>query len=138
MAKEPMCFVGGNGTRCRIANPLWVDAVAADVTKALEPFIEASMVVTGYTPPWPSEQPDGFVLVELSREELTAAVGIAFGFQNGGVVEREGFDVGAWLTAPNEPHSSGIIVANFDEAWRLVCRIGEALRVPRIELCYGL
>lgn len=133
-----VCFVGGNSTCCRTADTAWVDSVAADVTAALRELTGASMVVSGYTPPWPDEQPDGFLLVELTKEAATAAVGVVFGFRNSQGMEREGFDAEAWRSAPEAPHSSGIVVANFDEAWRLVCRLGEKLGVRRVELCYGL
>jgi hypothetical protein len=130
----------GLGSYCPLSSHNFADSVAGQLVGVLEGYDGGAMNVGGYTPPYEDGCfPAGFLVITVSREGMPlVSFGIEFGrTDERGKVVREKFDAKAWVREPNNPHASGICVVNFDEAWRIVCIVGQYLETEKITLGYG-
>lgn len=130
----------GVGSYCPLSSHNFADAVTGRLAGVADKYEEGIMDVSGYTPPYDEGCfPGGFLLITLTKESLPPVrFGIEFGqTDEAGKLVRSKFDAEAWTKEPEDPHAAGIQAANFDEAWRIVCMLGNYLRPQRVTLSYG-
>lgn len=130
----------GVGSYGPLSSHNFANSVAGQLVDLLEEYEGGAMDVGGYTHP-SSEGcfPAGFLVVSVSRDDMPlVSFGIEFGqTDESGKLVREKFDAEAWLRESNNAHAGGICAVNFDEAWRIVCIVGQYLETEKITLSYG-
>lgn len=133
------------GSSCPLSDHDFASSVAADIYHAAKDYRGCDLEVECYTPPYdPPLSPDsarsgGFLVLNLRSPAMPhACVGIEFGrLGDDDRPLRSTMDAAEWQTDPANPLYAGVYAANFDEAWRIVCLSGQALRVASVRLCYG-
>lgn len=111
-----------------------------EIVVALEQFRGSYMSINVRSLRCLSGKPEGgfLRLVFQNGDAKPVRVGIAFGETDGkNKVERFGFNCQAWELYSHEPYSSGVNAADFDEAWRIICRVGTELDVAQVSISYG-
>lgn len=129
------------GTYCPQVDQAFADGVARVIADAVTHWQPEKLVLRGYTPPYePGEFPEGYIELSFVRNDQTTdrSIGIEFGQTDTlGRDFREPFDVASWLTDPADPMSAPITAINFDEAWRIICRVAERLSLSTVSVVYG-
>lgn len=132
-----------HGSYSAESNHNFAETVALNLVKALKDDFENEFLDIGaYTPPYDEDEienavsPEILVLAFTNKHEQDVLIGINFGVDNTDLVRNE-FEKSEWENAPQDPHSSGIIAANFDEAWRIICLTAAFLKIKRITISYG-
>lgn len=117
----------------------FVRSVASEVLNHLGNFSDSELMVNGYTPLRATSRHEGFVALNMKAPDGSrASIGINFGtVRSDGAPMRKGFDAASWAENPYSDGRSYIYVANFDEAWLLLCMIGSQINVYNVKLCYG-
>lgn len=138
-AEQRVAVVDGF-TACRLSNHRFADAVADQIAVCIPEFRCAQLMMSGYTPPTVGKPAEGFLDLCFFRSvDQAVSFGILFGAEAevDGFVHRRYLDRQQWLADPRNPLASGIVAANFDEAWRIACAAAAALDIRRIEIAYG-
>ncbi|WP_447985462.1 hypothetical protein [Nitrospira sp. Nam74] len=108
--------------------------------EVLKDYEGCTMNVGGYTPPYQAgSYPEGFLDISLYTDDLPeVAMGIVFGEKDpeGYQVRRE-FDSETWQRQRQNPLLTNLTAINFDEAWRIVCLLGQRLKVKSLTISYG-
>lgn len=130
------CSSHNQSTYCPITDWSFADGVAHDIASVLSAYKGGRMVLTGYMPPYePGEFPDGYLDLTLIFDGLPeACLGITFDRAES---TRYGFEYSDWAESGMDPSHSGIVTVTFDEAWRIVCRVGMLLNVKEVAISYG-
>lgn len=139
MGEEPSCFgIGRISWNPKGSRPKSLSSIAADLMVQLEEFIGAKLTVYGFTPDGALGADHGALVLELTQATATARIGFQFAardLEQGAI--RHGFDADAWREAPTQWNSSGVWLANAEEALALLCGLGRLLEVRDARVVYG-
>lgn len=121
-----------------VVNSAFVRRTATDVVKEVSHLRGAAMLVSGYTLMRDEHEQMYLVLTLYVSADRSWIFGIGFG--NGAPMDaqaRAGLNAVAWRKDSQHPLAAGIRAANWDEAWKIVCTVGQSLGVSDIQLRYG-
>lgn len=127
------------GSYCSFSSHTFAQETANTLSEVLKSVFNGTMEINVYTPPYDSSTtPDGFIRICFWNDQKDyKQIGIGFGQSEIEKEFRTQFNREQWLKYPDDPHTSGIFASNFDEAWRIVCILGEILKVKEVRLSYG-
>jgi hypothetical protein len=119
------------------------DVISDQIAAAVPECEGMPICLRGYTPPMKGigPMPHGYIEICLEPSDdpnVEWAIGIFFGMQqSSGVFLRTDFDVENWAKHKTDPSGGDLYVGSFDEAWRVICLLGQKLRTPAITIGYG-
>lgn len=145
MTAQPVVVYAENSraSDCPISKHRFAEGVVNKIIEAVPGYRWGTLNVTGYTPPYEgTDFPGGFLEINLllrhDSDASEASLGVIFGEEDDrGHLVRHDFEATRWLRDRHNPLASGIIAANFDEAWRIVCLLGKRLNVVQVTIGYG-
>ncbi len=107
------------------------------IAAAIDSLLDKELCLRAYTPPFEAPLPDGFLELCFG-DRKKYSIGLTFGsFESLPPFDRSDFNAEQWRSAPEDPFSSALLAASFDEAWRIVCLVAKLLAVERITIAYG-
>lgn len=117
----------------------FVELTAEQALSRLDDFVAGAVVLNAHMPPFGAgEYPQGQLTLEVSSPTGEACcLGIAFAHASEGKPFRSGFDFAAFARYPEDPQSSGIVTASFDECWLLLCKLLEGLKPSSVHFSFG-
>ena len=135
------CSVVGE-TASPVCSTAFAEMIVDSIVAVTGEYRGAYMRVTAYSPPATMHPGQGFLEIVLFWKEGTDD-GVAFGVYFGDFnrqrknVFRSDFDRHSWSECKRDPGTSGIVAANWEEAWLIACMLGERHEVDRVQLCHG-
>ncbi len=135
-----------SGSYCPLSSHDFAECVAADVCEAANAAAGGTLEIEVYTPPYQKEKLENFyrsggtLILHFTSSDTDGqelAVGVEFGrADNDGNTIRRKFKINDWKKS-EYPFDSGIYLANFDEAFRMITIVGARLRLRAVKLNYG-
>ncbi|MFQ6310106.1 hypothetical protein [Lysobacter capsici] len=137
MTQTPAGVIGSS--RGRFTQIEFINSVVRDVVAAVGGARGARLSVQGYTPPGFCGQGQGMFLVVISNAEdqALARFSVVFGARR----KQEPGRIRHWVNEGNWQDESGgnvAYLASWDEAWLLLCSLGQRLQVSGVEIYYGV
>lgn len=121
--------------------PDFVESVATDIACCLAEYSNPEIVLHVYRSPWdPDCEPQGQILLcAIGDDDAQCAIAIVFGapFETAGSDHRSVMDVESFKSDPMDPYSSGVVAANFDECWAIICRSLQGITPRSVQLAFG-
>jgi len=132
----------GSGAETALSSHAFASATAARIAAAVGGGYRGCVLdVNSHQPPYPpgDEVPSGHLVLSLYAPAVSeVAIGIRWGLhEKGGGPKRSEFDPDAWLRDPTQPWWTHLVTASFDEAWRVVCLVAQALDAGAVSISHG-
>lgn len=103
---------------------VYIETIQNQVRPALKDFVGAAVSIIAFTPPADPAECLHMLEVRFNKEQRHVSLGVGFWSSSEGAEDgREEFDIDHWRRDPQSAYGGGIVAANFDEAWQIVCSI---------------
>lgn len=132
--KKPVVRSAGP-TASETTNYLFAISVADKVLELQPSFARGIMTVFGFTPV--SRVPDAFgtFVIEIDRDKKRISLSVTFPVRSS--LRRQSFETLNWYEPGKQPTRAEVRAGSSDEAWLIVCEIGQLMEVDRVCLEYG-
>jgi len=147
MVNQEPFYYRSVGSYCPLSSHAFAEHLAADIYKAVgDEFVGGTLEIEIYTPPYKpaltNEKAAGggtLVLhITSARQENAPPIGAEFGrLSKNRQPIRSNFEARDWRADPDNPFSTGIRCANFDEIFRAICLVGLMLQITQVRIAYG-
>lgn len=134
------------GSNCPLSSHEFAENLAADICSETGACLGGSLEIEIYTPPYEISLSNeravsgGTLVLRITSADKKKVflLGIEFGrFSKKKKPIRSGFDVQVWKNNPDDPFSTDIYYANFDETFRVICLLGLMLQLESVRISYG-
>lgn len=133
-SRRPVVRSGGP-TASVTTNYLFAIRVADRVLELQPSFVRGKMTVFGFTPVSRPPEAHGIFIVEIDRHGKRISISVTF--PTGPAIERRTFEALSSYEPGRRPARAEVHAASPDEAWLVVCEIGQMMEVTCVSLEYG-
>lgn len=110
----------------------------ADEVRELEPgLVGGTITVSAFTPSGRDAECEGIFIVEIEKCKRCISIAVVFPVGRAEPKARKMLNLDDWPSRGYLPTRDDIRAASWEEAWLIVCEIGEVMEAKKIYIGYG-
>lgn len=111
--------------------------IADELRELAADFVGGTVVISAFTPSGSDSKREGMFIIEIEKRVRRISIAISFPVGPDQPEARRMLKTNGWESCGRLPTRDDIRAASWDEAWLIVCEIGEVMRAKRICIGYG-